>query len=461
MTEKKSKGKGSRNLTQGPVGKSIRSLMLPMMIGMLALFSYNIADTYFVGQLGTMELAAISFTFPVSFIVGTVTMGLGIGTASVCSRLFGAKKFEDVERVAVHAMLLGVVAGLIVITIGLTTIDPLFTLLGADDTTLPVIRQYMQIYYWGGIFLVVPMINNSVLRASGNAKTPAMIMTVSAIFNIVLDPILIFGLLGFPRLGVEGAAIATVLANVGTLIASILAVTIKEHLISFRHLWIDKIIDSWQRILHVGLPSTASSLIAPVTTAFITYQVAQFGQEAVAGFGVASRVEGLALMALMALSAAITPFVGQNFGGQQYDRVKQGVRWCYRFSLIYGLIGAAFLAITSGYIAGFFTEDPKAIATAQMHLRIVPISYLALGFAMTANSSFNAIGKPMPAMFISLTRTILVYAPLAFLFANLFGLIGVFVAACTANFMAGGVGRVWFRLAYAKTVAEDKAVLQP
>jgi len=459
MTEKKP-GKGSRNLTEGPVGGSIRSLMMPMMIGMLALFSYNIADTYFVGQIGTMELAAISFTFPVSFIVGTVTMGLGIGTASVCSRLFGAKKFEDVERVAVHAMLLGVVAGLVIVTIGLTTIDPLFTLLGADDTTLPVIHRYMRIYYWGGIFLVVPMINNSVLRASGNAKTPAMIMTAAAIFNIVLDPILIFGLFGVPRLGVEGAAIATVLANAGTLVASVLAVTIKEHLISFRHLWLSQVMDSWRRILHVGLPSTASSLIAPITTAFITYQVAQFGQEAVAGFGVASRVEGITLMALMALSAAITPFVGQNFGGQQYDRVKQGVRWSYRFSMVYGLIVAAILALTSGVIAGFFTEDPKAIATAQMHLRIVPISYLALGFAMTANSSFNAIGKPLPAMFISLTRTILVYAPLAFLLAKLFGLIGVFAAACTANFIAGGIGRFWFQLLYAKTVAEDKVVLQ-
>jgi len=459
MTQKKSR-KGSRNLTQGPVGGSIRSLMLPMLIGMISLLSYNIADTYFVGQLGTMELAAISFTFPVSFIVGTVTMGLGIGTASVCSRLFGAKKLEDVERVAVHAMLLGIVAGLFVITIGLTTIDPLFTLLGADDETLPVIQRYMRIYYWGGIFLVIPMINNSVLRASGNAKTPAMIMTVSAIFNIVLDPILIFGLFGFPRLEVEGAAIATVLSNVGTMIASMLAVTLKEHLISFRHLWARQILDSWQRILHVGLPSTASSLIAPITTAFITYQVAQFGQEAVAGFGVASRVEGLTLMALMALSAAITPFVGQNFGGQQYDRVKLGVRWCYRFSLVYGLTAAAILAVISGYIAEVFTDDPKAIATAQMHLRTVPISYLALGMAMTANSSFNAIGKPMPAMFVSMTRTILVYAPLAFLFARLFGLIGVFAAACTANFIAGGVGRTWFRLAYASTVAENKAVME-
>ncbi|MFW2405256.1 MAG: MATE family efflux transporter [Gammaproteobacteria bacterium] len=445
-------------MTEGPIGKSITSLMFPMMMGMIALFSYNIADTYFVGQLGTLELAAISFTFPVGFIVGAVTMGFGIGTSSVCARLFGAKQLEDVERVAVHAMLLGLVAGLAVLTLGLLTIDPLFTLLGADETTLPIIRRYISIYYFGGIFLVVPMINNSVLRASGNAKTPAKIMTFAAVLNIVLDPILIFGLFGMPRLEVEGAAIATVLANALTMVASILAIVYEEKLVTFRHLWPSLILDSWRRILHVGLPSMASSLIAPMTSAFITYQIAQFGQEAVAGFGVASRVEGVTLMALMALSAAVTPVVGQNYGALKFDRVQAGVNWCYRFSLIYGLCVASVIALASGYIIGAFTENQTAIETAQLHMRIVPISYIALGCAMTVNSAFNAIGKPLPAMFISMTRTILVYAPLAFLFAKLFGIVGIFAAACTANFIAGGVGTAWFRMVFKHKLADHDGV---
>ncbi|MDH3977919.1 MAG: MATE family efflux transporter [Gammaproteobacteria bacterium] len=459
MAEKKA-NRGGKNLTEGPVGQSIRSMMVPMIAGMVAILSYNIADTYFIGQLGTLELAAISFTFPVSFIVGAVTMSFGIGTAAVCSRLFGAQKLEEVERVAIHAMLLGIVTGVVVVVTGLLTIDPFFTLLGADETTLPIIRRYMSIYYWGGIFLVVPMISNAVLRSSGNMKTPAKIMTVAALINIILDPILIFGLLGFPKLGVEGAAIATVLANAGTMVASIGAIALQQRLVSFRKLWPEKIIDSWKRILHVGLPSMTSSLIAPVTTAFITYQVAQFGQEAVAGFGIASRVEGLTLIAVMALSAAVTPYVGQNFGAKQYERVRLGVRWCCQFSIVYGLLMAGVLALLATYIAGLFTDSPEVIATARLQMLIVPISYFSLGVAMTVNSSFNAIGKPMPAMFVSLTRTILVYAPLAFVFAHYFGLIGVFAAACTANFIAGGVGFVWFNRAFKQSVAQEEAVLQ-
>jgi putative MATE family efflux protein len=434
--------------------------MMPMLIGMVALISYNVADTYFVGQLGTLELAAISFTFPVSFIVGAVTMAFGIGTSSVCARLFGADKREDVERVAIHAMLLGIVTGLVVITTGLLTIDPVFTLLGADETTLPIIHRYMRIYYWGGIFLVVPMITNSVLRSSGNARTPATIMTIAATMNIILDPILIFGLFGMPRLEVEGAAIATVAANAGTLIASVLAMVYKERLVTFRSLWPHLILDSWRRILHVGLPSMTSSLIAPLTTAFITYQVAQFGQEAVAGFGVASRVEGLTLIALMALSAATTPFVGQNFGAEKYDRVQEGVNWAFRFSLFYGLAIAGVLAFSSNFITGLFTDSPKALEAANLHMRIVPLSYFALGMAMTVNSAFNAIGKPLPGMFVSLTRTILVYAPLAFLLAYMFGLVGVFAAAFTANLIAGAVGVIWLKRVLKQVIHDDKVVMQ-
>ena len=451
-------GKGGARLTQGPIGASIRSLMLPMLMGMIALISYNVADTYFVGQIGTLELAAISFTFPVSFIVGAITMGVGIGTSSVAARLFGADNRAEAERVTLHAIMLGVVTGLFVVLVGVSTIDPVFTALGADETTLPIIHRYMRIYYWGGIFLVVPMITNSVLRASGDAKTPAKLMTVAAVMNIVLDPILIFGLFGFPELGVEGAAISTVLANAGTMVASIGVVYFRDKLISFAGLAPSLILDSWKRILHVGVPSMTSSLIAPVTTAFITYQVAQFGQEAVAGFGIASRLEGLSLLALMALSAAITPFVGQNFGARLYDRVQDGVQWCYRFSLVYGLIVAGILALTCGFIAELFTDNQTAIDTATLHMRIVPLSYLALGVAMTVNGSFNAVGKPMPAMWVSLSRTILVYAPLAFILAKLFGLVGVFSAAFTANLVAGTVGFVWFRSAFRRQVAKERAV---
>jgi putative MATE family efflux protein len=456
----KTAAKGPR-LAEGPVGSAIVSMMVPMLLGMIAIVINNLAGAFFVARISTEQLAAVSFTFPVSFIVGSVSMGIGIGTSSVVSRLFGSGNRDEVRRVTLHAMLLGLAVGLVVLAAGLATIDPVFRLLGANETTLPLIHRYMSIYYFGGIFLVVPMVANSVLRASGDARRPMMIMTTAAVLNILIDPVLIFGLFGFPRMEIAGAALGAVISNALTMFASGYFVIARERLVDLSTPALALLGDSWRRILHVGIPSMTSSLIAPLTTAFITWQIARFGQEAVAGFGVASRIEALAIMALMALSAGMTPFVGQNFGARRLDRIDDGMRWSYRFAAIYGLCTATVLIIGAPYIAALFTDDPAARTTAVMHLRIVPLGYIGLGIAMSVNGALNAMGKPVAAMWVSLARTALVYAPLAFLLANLIGLMGIFIAAAIASLVSGAVGYAWFRAVFRAKAADQARAAQP
>jgi len=431
--------------------------MLPMALGMIAIVVNNVAGAFFIARISTDQLAAISFTFPVSFIVGAIAMSLGIGTSAMASRLFGAGKREEVRRITGHAMLLAVACAAVVMSIGLLTIDPVFTLLGADEKTLPDIHRYMKIYYWGGIFLVVPMIANSVLRAAGDAKRPALIMATAAVINILIDPVLIFGLFGFPRMEIEGAALGGVIANAITMCASGYFVIHREQLVSLRNFQPELITDSWKRILHVGLPSLTSSLVAPVTTAFITSQVAFYGHGAVAGFGMAARIEGLTLMAMMALSAAMTPFTGQNFGAGRLDRVREGVSFAYRFSLIYGASAAVILFAAGGLLTDLFGLEPEARDAALLQMHIVPLSYMALGCSMTVNGVLNAMGRPMAAMYVSLSRTIAVYAPLAWVLSHFFGLVGIFIAAATANVVSGGIGVAWFRLAFRETLADHQA----
>jgi putative MATE family efflux protein len=293
----------------------------------------------------------------------------------------------------------------------------------------------------------VPMIGNSVLRASGDVKTPSYLMTAGALLNVVLDPIFIFGFGPVPAMGIEGAAYATVLANALVGAVSFAILYFRDHLIRIKRKDWPMLWDSWRRILHVGIPSLASSLVTPMTTAFITWQVAQFGQIAVAGFGIASRMEGISLMAMMALSAAMTPFTGQNYGAKLYDRVTEGMRFAYRLAMIYGLGIAITLFFAAPYIGGVFTDNDEAIATATMHLRLVPWSYGFLAMSMISVSAFNAVGKPTPGMLVSMSRTIGIYAPLAFLLAWLLDLRGVFLAAFIANIIAGLLGYFWFRSA--------------
>ncbi|TFG84848.1 MAG: MATE family efflux transporter [Chromatiales bacterium] len=454
-------GKGAR-LIEGPVSSAIFSLMVPMLLGMLAIVINNVAGAFFIARVSTEQLAAVSFTFPVSFIVGAIAMSLGIGTSSVVSRLFGSGERDEVKRITAHAMLLAILCGTVVLIIGLNTIDPVFRLLGADENILPLIHRYMSIYYYGGIFLVAPMIANSVLRASGDAKRPAIIMTTAAVLNIAIDPVLIFGLFGFPRMEIAGAALGGVLANAVTLCASAYFVVYREKLVDFSRLAPELIMDSWRQILHVGLPSLTSSLVAPVTTAFITYQIATFGQESVAGFGMASRLEGMSLLAVMSLNGAMTPFVGQNFGAKRLDRVHEAINFAYRFALFYGITVAVIMQLFGGLITDLFGLTGEAKHTALLHMQIVPLSYMALGCAMAVNGSLNALRRPMAAMWVSLSRTVAVYAPLAWVLSQFFGIIGIFIAAASANFISGGIGVLWLRSILKEITAhrEEKLVEQ-
>jgi putative MATE family efflux protein len=416
-----------------------------MIIGLMVIITNSLVDAYFVSQLGSAPLAAVSYAFPVSFIVGAIAMGLGTGTSSLASRLFGAGNQEKVRQIATHSMLLGLIAGLCVVIFGLLTLEEVFSLLGADEQTMPFVKDYMEIYYWGGIFLVIPMIGNAVLRAGGDAKTPSVLMASTAVINAVLDPILIFGWFGFPALAIKGAALASVLANVVFLIASLSILIFRENLIQFRKNTVAAILHSWSQILHVGLPAIASNLITPMSTALVTSLISSFGQSAVAGFGLASRLEAFIIIIFMALGGAIAPFVGQNFGAQKFDRLKQGFVFCVAFSFIYALFCIGFFILSVDTLLGFFTTDPEVIKTAKIQLLYCPWGYGFLGLAVIANGSFNAVGKPMPAMTISIGRTLLVYVPLAYWLASSMGIRGVFIAQVLANLLAGIVGFIWYQ----------------
>ncbi|MEL6765514.1 MAG: MATE family efflux transporter, partial [Cyanobacteria bacterium J06607_6] len=174
-------------------------MTLPMVGGVFAIVAFNLADTFFVGQLGTQQLAAVSFTFPVVLLLGSLAMGLGIGASSVIARAIGEGDRDRVRRFTTNSLLLALTAVILFVLLGLATIDPLFTLLGATPEQLPLVREYMQIWYFGMVFLVVPMVGNSAIRAAGNTATPSLIMTMAAGLNILLDPLLIFGWAGFPR----------------------------------------------------------------------------------------------------------------------------------------------------------------------------------------------------------------------------------------------------------------------
>lgn len=432
-------------LTEGHVGLTLLGLAVPMIWGMFSIIAFNLADTYFVGKLGAIPLAALSFTFPVVMTIGSITIGLGVGTASVLARAIGHRDHEKVRSITTDSLTLAILFVGVFVLIGFFTIDPLFRALGADAQTLPLIRDYMRIWYLGMMFLVIPMIGNNAIRASGDTLNPSLIMTISAIINIVLDPILIFGLGPFPRLEVKGAALATVFARAVSMAASLAVLRYRKKMLTFKRPKLNDVLDSWKQILHVGLPAAGTYAIGPIAVGIITAMMATFGSEAVAAFGVATRIESFSLIALFGLSTSVAPFVGQNFGAGKHDRVRKGLSYAFVFSMVWGLFAAGILAVFAKPLSGLFTESKDVISIASMYLLIVPVSFGAQGIVLIASSAFNALGRPMPSVVLTLARMMFLYVPLAFVGKYLFDTNGIFAAACTANFATALWGLTWIR----------------
>tara|TARA_B100000530_G_scaffold110253_1_gene68677 strand:- start:797 stop:2083 length:1287 start_codon:yes stop_codon:yes gene_type:complete len=420
-------------------------MMLPMALGILVMIGNGLVDAYFIGQLGYAQLAAVSYAFPVWFVAAGIVMGLGTGTSSVLSRFIGAGDTKSVKQIATHSMILAVLAGAVVTAIGLLSIESLFGLLGANEETMPFVKSYMTIYYWGSLFLGIPFIGNSILRANGDAKTPSLLVAFSAIVNAVLDPILIFGWFGFPEMGVAGAALASVISTVAFLLASLWVLIFRDNLLTSIGHSLSSMISSWKQVLHVGLPAIASNLIAPVSSALVTALVSTYGQEAVAAYGLAGRIEALVIVLLMALGGATAPYVGQNYGAKKFDRLVDGFKFSARFALFYSIFCILLLYFISSTILGVFTDNEDVIRLAMIQLMICPWGYGFLGIASICNGSFNAFARPLPAMTISISRTLVIYVPLAYLLAYYFGFQGIHIAQVLANIFAGCVAIVWYR----------------
>jgi putative MATE family efflux protein len=226
----------------------------------------------------------MSFTFPVVMTFGSLAMGLGIGASSVIARAIGEGDSRSIRRLATDSLSLSLLVVIVFAFLGLLTINPLFTLLGAKKELLPLIHSYMELWYWGMICLVVPMVGNNIIRASGNTLLPSIIMIVAALVNIILDPIFIFGWLGFPRLEIAGAAMATVISRFVTLVASLWFLHFRLKMLSWQKESLGVIVKSWLSILKISIPVAASNVINPISFGILTGLVSVYGSQAVAAF---------------------------------------------------------------------------------------------------------------------------------------------------------------------------------
>jgi putative MATE family efflux protein len=451
-------------LTEGPIQKNLVLLTVPMVFGTASMVIFNLADTYFVGRLGTFQLAAMSFTYPVVLFVNSFAHAVAIGASAVISCTIGEGDHDKVKRLTADSLLLSMIFVSFIVPLGLFTIDPLFHILGASSEVMNYIRQYMIIWYFGVIFVVTPMVATNAIRASGNTKTPAFIMIFAACANIVLDPILIFGLGPFPRLEIAGAAVATVIARATTLVLAVYFLYYKEQMLTIEIPSFDSVLSSWMQVLYIGLPSAGVMIITPLAAGVITSIVASYGSDAVAGFGVATRIDSFALMVIMALASVMGPFVGQNWGAGKFDRIRSGMKFSYQFSLAWGLFMFSLLSVFGDAVGSVFSDDPGVISVAGLYLSIVPLGYGLYGVLVNATTAMSVLKKPMDSAIMTIIQTFVLYIPMAYIGSSFVGLRGAFfalpisylVSAIIANYRLNHI--IIFREGVTKTVIERSIV---
>ena len=446
---------GKAKLTEGSVGRHLVDMTVPVLLGITTMMGQAFIDAWFLGRVGDRALAAHAFSFPILMIVTSVAIGLGAGTSSVVARAIGAGNPRRARRLATDSLLLSFLVTAVVAFIGVLTIEPLFRLLGAPEDMIPLIRGFMIILYAGVPFIVVGMVGMASMRATGDTRLPSKLMIIGSILNVALDPIFIFGFGPVPAMGLNGAAMAALLARGAIMIGALYLLHGRMAMVSFNRPDPGELKQSWRDILHVGIPAAGTNAIVPVAAAIITAMIARYGADAVAGFGVASRIESLVLVMYYALSAVIGPFVGQNLAAGKEDRILLALRLCTVFCIGSGLVVALLLALLAGFLPTLFSDSEVVIETTKLFLWIAPVGYGMYGMVMVMNASFNGLGKPMPGVVISLMRTIVIYVPLAAVANAAFGVAGIFGAYAVANIVTGIAGYGWAKRVVAQQCQRD------
>ena len=427
----------NRDLTEGSIAKSLIRLTAPMILGIVSMIAFNLVDTYFVSQLGETQLAALTFTFPVIMLIFSLVQGIAIGATALIARSIGKNDRQKAARETTDSLLLAILLAGIFVILGLVFMKPLFRLMGATESIMPYVLEYMTIWFVAIMFVIVPFVGNSAIRSTGDANTPTIIMLLAVGLNAALDPILIFGYGVIPAMGLKGAAYATAISRIFTFIVAFYILMKREKLITLD--WPGKAVvwNCWKAILYIGLPSGFSRMVNPIGMSIVTALIAGFGKEAVAAYGVGTRIEFLALAVYMALGASIGPFTGQNLGAFKFERIQKGLNQSSVFSILWGLSMALIFSILADPIAGIFTDNESVREYVVWYLRIIPLGFGFQGINMIVNANLNTMNKPIPASILLVGHMFLIYIPLVYAGAQLYDMKGIFFGICAAYILGG------------------------
>lgn len=416
-------------LGEEDVRKGLIYLAIPSIVGMVINGVYNIVDTIFVGRLGTSAIGALSVAFPFLMLISAFGIAVGVGSASYISRSLGAGQKEEAERTAATGvgMILGL--GIILITLGQLWLEPVMRLFGATDTILPHAMTYARTLLFGAPIIMLKMTLNNILRAEGSAHASMIALISGAVLNMILDPIFIFTL----NMGIQGAAVATVLAQSIAVCFQLWYYFSGRSYLKLSPSLFQPSKAIVMQIVKIGIPSILTLGLNSMAMALINNAAAPYGDYAVAAMGIVKRVMSLGMFTIFGYGQGFQPMAGFNYGAKNFGRLNEAIRFSVRITTAFTFCAATLFIIFSETVISWFSTDPLVLQTGAKALRAISIPFPLFGFQIIYFSLFQALGKAIPAGILSVSRQGLLLIPAIIILPRFFDLDGVIFAQPTAD----------------------------
>lgn len=406
------------NITEGSIPRQVIRLAWPAVSAMFFRTALTIVNAVWVGRLGSNEMAAVISSMFVIWILFSLYDIVWTGAVAIISRFYGSRQFDTVSHAARQSIVLGLAAALPISILGCFFARDIFAIMHTDSVVADLGATYLQILFGSSVLVMMPELLASMFRATGDTKTPLMISVAGTVMNIILDPLLIFGIGPFPQLGVAGAAIATIISySIGL---ALYITLIRRGRLTFKFEFTRFVRPDFRvmsELIRIGLPLAAAGVTFSVVYLFMNRITAGFGTEAIAALGIGNRCESLSYLTCFGFSLAVATLVGQNLGAGQPERAAKSVWYALLFTGIStGLISIAFMTVPH-LIASGFINDPKVIDIAADYLMILALSQTFMAIEIVMEGVFTGAGNTMPAMIVSLVGSFARF-PLALYICN-------------------------------------------
>jgi len=415
---------------------------------MITMALYNIVDTFWVARLGYQAIAALTIVLPYHVLVIAISVGTGIGINALASRRFGERNIEAANHVAGQIFSLAGLSGVIFLIAAVFFAEPILTICGATPDIMDLATQYLTVIGFGIPFVFFMIMASSLLRGSGDAVRPMAFMVTATVANIILDPFLIFGIGPFPEMGVRGAALATVIAQLLGAGLSFYYIVARKSAYRVKLAYLRPSLPILRDIYRVGFPSMIMQTTESVVFALFNYVLSGFGSLALAAVGITIRIADLAWMPMWGVSQGLLPIVGFNFGARLWERLWRAVKLASVGLALFMGVALVVLEIFAPQLIAIFNDDPELMAIAVPAMRIFLSTLVIVGPSILFITTFQGLSKGKEAMVLSLVRQFIFFVPLLFLLPRILGISGIWLSGPISDTLAFLVSGLWLLREY-------------